>query len=354
MINNSKKHNTSVIADSPIYLHDAFSRLDENEDSVFYQTDRFVNHLDRTALGTVEHIIGSLVREKNPVVLDLMAGWDSHLPDSVKPKKLVALGLNKKELEANDPVNKAVIHDLNKDPALPFPDNTFDAVLCTVSVDYMTKPVAVFKEVQRVLVPGGVFIVIFSNRMFPQKAVKVWKDANDSERLILVNEFFQEAGGFERIREFVSMGRPRPRDDKYFLTGIASDPVYAVFAEKEGGDPSKPARKILPMEYGTTIIKEELEARKRQIKNTLRCPHCNETLKKWQVPSNPFCHTWDSEYMYICFNDECPYFVRGWDFMASQGNMGTSYRLMYDPEKDTCRPIPVPSNRSLREGIMED
>ena len=97
-----------------------------------------------------------------------------------------------------------------------------------------------------------------------------------------------------------------------------------------------------------------MDIRKRRIKDTLECPHCGECLRKWAVPYNPFCHTWDSEYMYICFNDACPYFVRGWDYMSSQGNRGTSYRMMYNPEKDTCMPIPVPSYRALREGIVED
>ncbi|MFC1534996.1 class I SAM-dependent methyltransferase [Thermodesulfobacteriota bacterium] len=350
-----KENNYSCLSpDSPIYYDDAFSRLDENDDSLFYQKDRFVNHLDETALKTVEHLIGLLIREKDPVMLDLMAGWDSHIPDSIKPKRLVALGLNKRELEANSLVTDAMIHDLNKDPLLPFSNNTFDAVICTVSVDYMTMPVEVFKEVQRILKPGGVFIVIFSNRMFPQKAVKVWREADDNERLILVQEFFEAAGGFERIREFVSVGRPRPKDDKYSSTVTASDPVYAVYAVKQGGPPSWYPREILPPEYGEKVRKEEMEIRKRRIKDTLKCPHCGESLKKWKVPDNPFCYTWDCEYMYICFNDECPYFVRGWDLMSSQGNRGTSYRLMYNPEKDRCMPVPVPSPKALREGILED
>ena len=196
--------------------------------------------------------------------------------------------------------------------------------------------------------------MIFSNRMFPDKAVKLWKEANDCERLILVREYFNIAGGFEKTHEFVSMGRPRPKDDKYFATGIASDPVFAVFAEKQGGDISRFPRKILPLKYETKIGKEEIETRKKRMKYTLQCPHCGVSFKKWQVPYNPFCYTWDSEYMYVCFNDECPYFVRGWDFMASQGNTGTSYRLMYNPDTDRCMPVPVPSSKALRDGIIEE
>jgi hypothetical protein len=46
---------------SPIYVKDAFSRLDENDDATFYSTDRFVSHLDSLALDTVEKLIGELV-----------------------------------------------------------------------------------------------------------------------------------------------------------------------------------------------------------------------------------------------------------------------------------------------------
>ena len=343
----------TINPDSPIYRHDAFSRLDETDDTIFYQKDRFVNHLDVTALQTVEHIIGSLVREKEPVILDLMAGWDSHIPDSIKPKRLVALGLNKSELEANADTTETVIHDLNKDPALPFPDNTFDAVVCTVSVDYMTQPIEVFKGVQRILKPGGAFIVIFSNRMFPEKAVKIWKESDDNERSILVQEFFKAAGGFERTLEFVSKGRPRPKDDKYASTGIVSDPIYAVFAEKQGGDPSRPLRKILPLEYGKKLSKDAMDIRVRRIKDTLQCPHCGKALKKWKVPDNPFCCTWDSDFMYICFNDECPYYVHGWDWMRNKFNQNISYRYRFNPSNNESGPLPVWSVDALKNFIME-
>ena len=62
------------------------------------------------------------------------------------------------------------MHDLNRTPTLPFEDESFDVVLNTVSVDYLTRPFEVFAEVGGVLRPGGLFLVTFSNRAFPQKA----------------------------------------------------------------------------------------------------------------------------------------------------------------------------------------
>jgi SAM-dependent methyltransferase len=338
---------------SPIFSDDAFSRLDATDDVTFYARDRFVSHLDSLALSTVEHIIGHLVVEERPAILDLMAGWDSHIPEKLRPSEVVGLGLNENELKQNKALTEYVLHDLNRDPRLPFPDNRFHVVLNTVSVDYMTQPVAVFEEVARILKPGGLFLVIFSDRMFPHKAVKVWRESSEDERVILVDEFFKQSGEFEKTSLFVSRGKPRPADDKYAGTMALSDPVYALYAEKKGGRPDRRPRPVVSMGYGDTPGREEVEQKKACIKETLCCPYCGQKLSKWEVPDNPFCQTWDNEFMYICFNDDCPYFVRGWDKMYRDTLQGMSYRLMYNPEKDRCMPIPVPSHQALRDGIIE-
>jgi len=338
---------------NPILQENAFSRMDEGDDAKFYSVDRFISHIDTLALQTVEKLIGELIIEKNPVVLDLMAGWDTHVPSHLKPSRVVGLGLNRNELEKNKALSEVIIHDINKDPQLPFPDGTFDAVINTVSVDYMTKPIQVFREVGRILKPGGLFLVIFSNRMFPQKAVKVWQESSEDERVLLVEDFFSKADLFERPSVFLSRGKPRPKDDKYACYGIVSDPIYAVYGERKGGRADRKRRPTVTMDYGPCLSKEELAKRKKAIKHTLTCPYCEEKLRKWAVPDNPFAYTWDNEFMYICFNDECPYYVKGWDYMYRVGNRGTSYRLMYNPEKDSCGPMPVPSPRALREGIMD-
>jgi SAM-dependent methyltransferase len=348
-----KSHPQNDYPTSPIYSKGAFSRLDESDDRIFYSQDRFVSHLDTLALATLEKLIGELIIEENPLILDLMAGWDSHIPKNLNPSKVVGLGLNENELKENDGLSEIVIHDLNRDPILPFQDDYFDAVINTVSVDYMIKPIAVFSEIGRILKPGGLFLVVFSNRMFPQKVVRIWRESSEDELVLLVEEFFHRAELFEKPSVFVSKGKPRPEDDKYAHLGIPSDPVYAVYAEKKGGNPSRKARPIVTMGYGESLDQEVLQKRKKAIRKTLQCPYCGEKMRKWAVPDNPFANTWTNEFMYICFNDACPYFVRGWDSMFKQGNRGASYRLMYNPEKDTCGPVPVPSPRALKEGIIE-
>lgn len=334
---------------------DSFSRLDETEDSLFYSKDRFANHLDSKALSEVKALIDRLVKTKQPTLLDLMASWDSHLPEGLESAKVVGLGLNANELSKNKSLTEFILHDLNKNTTLPFSDNTFDAVINTISVDYMTKPIEVFQEVSRILKPGGLFLVIFSNRMFPEKAVKIWSRSNEEGRTNLVENFFNWAGGFTKPRIYVSQGGPRPKEDKYAAYGIPSDPVYAVygFAEKDR------APSALPAVDNNSLVKQperetnDIGDKTKKVKETLQCPYCGTRMKKWAIPQGPFTE-WDNEFMYICFNDTCPYLIRGWDVMGRQGNPGISYRCMYYPEKNVCMPVPVPSLLALKESIVEE
>ena len=333
-----------------INAEDAFSRLDDSSDAIFYSKDRFVSHLDSTALSTIEDLVGRLINIEKPVILDLMASWDSHIPESIKPARLVGLGLNENELSCNNMLSEYVIHDLNKDPALLFDDETFDVVLCTVSVDYMTQPVRVFKEVGRILKPGGLYLVIFSNRMFPPKAVKIWREASEEERILIVKEFFKKSVVFQEPETYISTGKPRPANDKYAYLGIPSDPVFAVYANRKEikGEKISGIKEAKDKEH----IRREVERRKKEVKDTLCCPYCGDKLSKWEVPQTIFTE-WPNEYLYVCFNDNCPYFERGWEAMAAQGNT-CSYRLMYDPITDSCGPIPVFNRNMLKDNIIED
>jgi SAM-dependent methyltransferase len=279
-----------------------------------------------------------------------MASWDSHIPATVRPCQVVGLGLNENELRRNPTLSDRVIHDLNRDPRLPFEDGTFHAVICTVSVDYLTRPVEVFRDVGRVLKPGGLFLVVFSNRYFPSKVVRIWRESNDEERMLLVEDFFGEAGAFEETETVIDRGRPRPEGDRYGDTGIASDPVYAVYANRSGGTVRRPRPRLKP--YEADRSQEEIEAAMRTVGETLSCPYCGGRLERWQVPQSPFTE-WPNDFLYICFNDACSYFVRGWGTMADQGNP-CSYRLMYDPLKDACHPMPVLTQGMLKDGILEE
>jgi SAM-dependent methyltransferase len=347
-----QKSVSSSLGDS-LRNRDNFTRIDEQDDALFYSRDRLVPHLDSLALDTIVDLIDRLVVEENPKILDLMASWDSHIPARLQSCRVIGLGMNETELKKNRALSDYVVHDLNRDCRIPFPDRSFDVVLNTVSVDYLTNPVEVFREAGRILKPGGLFLVIFSNRMFPEKAVKIWRESSEEERILLVEDFLRESGSFHPTEVFVSKGRPRPSDDKYAYLGTPSDPVYAVYTEKQGKIATVKSRPSTRISRKVKENEDILKAKKREIHKTLQCPYCNEKMKKWAVPENPFEATWENEYLYICFNDNCPYYVRGWDHVYRTTSRIASYRLMYNQEKDICSPIPVPSPKALRESIMD-
>lgn len=205
-----------------------FQRYDESDDSLFYAFPRKVVHIDDGAIAALtEHFEALLPR--GSVVLDLMSSWRSHLPPGLGAKRVVGLGMNAEEMADNPQLDKWLVHDLNREPRLPFDDAVFDAAVCTVSVQYLTQPLQVFADVRRVLKPGGVFAVAFSNRCFPTKAVAVWSAASDAQRLALVTSYFEGAGGW---RDIIAWQRPVRR---LFPAGV--DPLYVVHAVCDSGGP---------------------------------------------------------------------------------------------------------------------
>ena len=102
-------------------------------------------------------------------VLDICSSWVSHYPKDWKGGNVVGLGMNEYELSKNPQLSSFVVADLNKKPVLPFDDASFDKVTCVVSVDYLNKPLEIFKEIGRVLRPGGECFISMSNRWLVKK-----------------------------------------------------------------------------------------------------------------------------------------------------------------------------------------
>jgi SAM-dependent methyltransferase len=197
---------------------DSFRRHDETPDTWFYGQPRFVEHIDDGAIAAVTQ----LYRELFPPgcrVLDLMSSWVSHLPEDVAYARVVGLGLNEEELAANPRLEAHVVQDLNTDSHLPFEDNEFDAAAICVSIQYLVQPVAVLREVGRVLVPGAPLVVTFSNRCFPTKAVAIWQALADAGHAELVSRYLQAAGNWSNIQ---SLDRTPPTP--------GADPLFAVVA----------------------------------------------------------------------------------------------------------------------------
>jgi len=205
---------------------------DTSPDHLFYKDPRMVQHLDSTARQSIRTEYAKLIAPGSRV-LDLMGSWDSHLPNDLKLQALTVLGMNKVELNANKLATDTVVQDLNQNPILPFKNNSFEAIVCTASIEYLTDPLAVFAEMQRVLVPGGVLALAFSNRWFPPKAIQIWTELHEFERLGMVMEMFQRTPGFSDMHTLTRRGQPRPEDDPHQEIN-ESDPVFMACATKSG------------------------------------------------------------------------------------------------------------------------
>jgi hypothetical protein len=195
----------------------AFDKADPSPDADFYGDPRFVTHIDDGAIATVTQAY----RESLPpggAVLDLMSSWVSHLPDDVTYASVVGHGMNQEELAANPRLSRWFVQDLNIEPGLPLDDAMFDGACLCVSVQYLQRPVDVFREVRRVLRSGGAFVVSFSNRCFPTKAVAIWQSLSPSDQQRLVGAYMR-AAGFTAVA--AQAATPRDGDPLWVVIGTA-------------------------------------------------------------------------------------------------------------------------------------
>lgn len=171
----------------------AFAKQDDGGDLAFYAPARLVTHIDDGAVAA----LGALYRELLPpgsAVLDLLSSWVSHLPADLALQTVVGHGMNADELRANPRLDRFFVQDFNDDPQLPEDDAAFDAVLMCVGVQYLQRPLSVFRDIRRVLRPDGRAIVSFSNRCFPTKAVAIWRSLDLAGQARLVGLYLEKAG----------------------------------------------------------------------------------------------------------------------------------------------------------------
>lgn len=202
------------------FLPEHFRRADETPDADFYAVPRLVTHIDDAAIAAVEAFYGQVLPH-GVAILDLMSSWISNLPADGRYASITGLGMNEQELATNPQLARRVVHDLNREPALPFRDEEFGGAVITVSVQYLTQPVDVFAEVGRVLAPGAPLVVTFSNRCFPTKAVAVWQMVDDRGHAELVGAYMRLSGWFEQAQAFDLSPNPG-----------RTDPLFAVVAHR--------------------------------------------------------------------------------------------------------------------------
>lgn len=150
-----------------------------------------------------------------------MSSWVSHLPPEVAYREVVGLGMNGSELAANPRLDRWMVHDLNRDPRLPFDSAQFDGAGICVSIQYLTQPVAVLREVGRVLRPGAPLAITFSNRCFPTKAVMIWQMLDDAGHGHLIEQYFHAASNWSEVQTL----------DR---SPGGADPLFAVVARSQG------------------------------------------------------------------------------------------------------------------------
>ncbi|KAG8376119.1 hypothetical protein BUALT_Bualt09G0030200 [Buddleja alternifolia] len=206
------------------FKEEDFQRFDESADTLFYESPRFVTHIDDPAIAAITKYYSEVFPPSNTpgvALLDMCSSWVSHYPKGYKQSRIVGMGLNEEELKRNPVLTEYVVQDLNVDPKLPFEDNTFDVITNVVSVDYLTKPLDVFKEMSRILKPGGLAIISFSNRCFWTKAISIWTSTGDSDHVMIVGAYFHYARGFEPPKAVDISPNPG-----------RTDPMYVVYSRK--------------------------------------------------------------------------------------------------------------------------
>ena len=146
----------------------------------FYER-RILPHIINLAMNTkvLKEERTRCLRDVKGVVLEIGFGTGLNLPHypptvtkivGVDPSETSAKLARKRIAAAPVPVETIGLSA----EKLPVPDGSFDSIVSTFTLCTIPDVVSALSEVRRVLRPGAPFVVSFSNRCFPTKAVAVW------------------------------------------------------------------------------------------------------------------------------------------------------------------------------------
>ena len=175
----------------------AFTKLDDEDDEVFYEPPRLVCHIDEGAIAALTGFYRDVL-PRGGILLDLMSSWVSHLPPEIEYAVVIGHGMNTAELAANPRLSRWFVQNLNRETSLPLGDASLGAAMICVSIQYLQQPIEVLREVARLLRPGAPLVISFSNRCFWTKAVAIWRALDDDGHAHLVERYLRGAG-FPRI-----------------------------------------------------------------------------------------------------------------------------------------------------------
>lgn len=208
------------------YTAEDFRRADESDDGYFYNEPRLCTHVDDGAIEALRRYYAEVFPTyPDARILDICSSHICHYPEAKCWSHVSITGMNEYELKRNAQADDYVARNLNNTPELPFEASSFDIVTCTVSFDYLNKPLEVMREVGRVLKPGGSVILSTSNRCFPNKAVDIWLRTSDMEHILIYGSYIHFSGAFEP---------PEGRDISPPLGRLGlGDPMYVIRARKK-------------------------------------------------------------------------------------------------------------------------
>ena len=212
------------------------TKLDDSDDRLFYSFPRFVTHVDEGFIDRLTNLYRDRLQPQTRI-FDMMSSWVSHLPEEIEFAHVEGHGMNEEELAKNRRLNHYFVQNFNQDLKIPLPDKDFDAVLNCASIQYLQYPDAIFHEIHRILKPGGIAIISFSNRMFAQKAIAAWRDNSEEGRVKLVKSYFESVKnangvpGFSQV-EVISQKSNVPSFLQMLGLG-GGDPFYVVIAYRQ-------------------------------------------------------------------------------------------------------------------------
>lgn len=300
--------------------------------------------LHDAASGMIRVACEGLLPEGNANVLELLPGPEGVMPTCDEPNVVTGVSDWPDELLRNGTLSHRILADLNTEPVLPFRSDCFEGAVLFFGVETLRVPDRVFEEVSRVLKPGAVFLVVYSPITDAAHAHSRWKVMDDQERLSTVVSYFEQTKAFGPVTAYGTKKRVRSDASKKKYPVRDQAPVWIAYAKNRSA------------ESRAWDLMGRLERDEGEETDPLRCPYCGDRLKKYEVPHSVYeiDYWYEADYLYICFNDSCPYFERGWEWMWSQMRRNVSYRHMYNPTTRKSGPIPVPTNYALRDGIVDD
>jgi SAM-dependent methyltransferase len=285
-----------------------------------------------------------LLPDGNARLLELLPGPVNVMPGGDEPNVVTGLGGRLEDLSRNEGLRHRILADLNEEPVLPFRSDCFDGAVFFFGVETLLTPDTVFEEVSRVLKPGAVFLIVYSPVTDSAYCNSRWKLMDEQERLSTIVSSFEKAKSFGPVTAYGTKKRFRSDASKKQHPAKDLAHVWIAYAKNRSG------------EARGRELSTPLERPYEEEANPLQCPYCGDRLRKYEVPHSAYeiDYWYEADYLYICFNDGCPYFERGWEWMWSKMRRNVSYRHMYNPTTHKSGPIPVPTNYALRDGIVDD